>query len=145
MDTDPYSLSNLRDIVVPDPPPLWPPAPGVWVALGVVLLAIVLAGWWWRTVRRRNAHRTAGLLLLAEARTAHDVSVTMKRVALSVFPREQVASLYGEDWAAFLHSTCPQQDFAQLAATDAGAEASREIVGLATTWIRNHRLPEATK
>lgn len=143
MDTDQYSLTNLRDIVVPDPPPLWPPAPGMWVALGVVLLAVLLAGWWLRSARRRHAHRRAGLLLLNEARTAYDVSVVMKRVALSVFPREQVASLYGDDWATFLHTSCPNQDFLQLVAAEASAEADRELVELAATWIRHHRVPGA--
>lgn len=144
MDADQYSLSNLQDIVVPDPPSLWPPAPGVWVALGTILLALLLAGWWWRTIRRRNAHRRAGLMLLGEARTAYDVSVVIKRVALSVFPREQVASLYGDDWATFLHTTCPKRDFQALAATAASADANQELLELATTWIRHHRVPATT-
>ena len=37
MPEDPASLQNLHDIVVPKPPPIWPPAPGVWVLLVIGL------------------------------------------------------------------------------------------------------------
>ncbi len=142
MDNHQYSLSKLRDIVLPDPPPLWPPAAGAWVALGMVVIAAILIGMRLHTARRRNAYRRAGLLLLSNAETAHDVSVTLKRVALAVFPRDKVASLYGDDWAAFLHETCPSRNFASMVKTDPSAEYGEEIVELAGTWIRQHRVPQ---
>ena len=52
-----------------------------------------------RQARKRDAYRRAGLALLDGVSTVHDVSVVLKRVALAAYPREQVASLYGEDWA----------------------------------------------
>lgn len=142
MDSDQYNLNNLRDIVIPDPPPFWPPAPGVWVALGIVVVMVLLVGWRLHAVRKRNAYRKSGLLLLRSAETAHDVSVVVKRVALAVFPREQVASLYGEGWVAFLHRTCPRSYFAALVTSDASAKADEELVELAGIWIRHHRVPE---
>ncbi len=142
MDSDQYSLSNLRDIVLPDPPPLWPPAAGVWVVLGMVVIAVILIGIRLRAARRRNAYRRTGLLLLSSAETAYDVSVTLKRVALAVFPREKVASLYGDDWVAFLHETCPGRDFAAMVKTDPSTEYGEEIVELAGTWIRHHQVPQ---
>jgi hypothetical protein len=142
MDSDQYSLNNLRGIVIPDPPPFWPPAPGMWVALGMVVVMVLLVGWRWHAVRKRHAYRKAGLLLLRSAETAHDVSVVVKRVALAVFPREQVASLYGEAWIAFLHSTCPRSYFSALVTSDASAKADEELVELADIWIRHHRVLE---
>ena len=141
MNTDPNSLSNLRDIVVPDQPPFWPPAPGVWIALVIVVATMLLVGWHLHTARKRNAYRKAGLLLLKNARTSYDVSVIMKRVALAVFPREQVASLYGADWAAFLHRTCPGSYFLPMVASNASAPPDPEAIKLANTWIRCHRVP----
>jgi len=141
MESDQYSLNNLSDIVVPDAPPFWPPAPGVWVVLAMLLLAILFAGWRLHTARKQNAYRKAGLLLLGDVKTAHDVSVIMKRVALAVFPREQVASLYGDDWAEFLHKTCPRCSFLAISTTDASTRADHELVRLASTWIRHHRIP----
>jgi len=143
MDNESYSLSNLRDIVVPDAPPFWPPAPGMWVALGLVVLALLFVGARAYMARQRNAYRRAGLLLLGDAATAHDVSVIMKRVALAAFPREQVASLYGEKWVAFLRATCPRGHFPETIMTDAGAEPDPALVALAGTWIRHHRVPES--
>ena len=142
MDGDPFSLDKLRDIVVPDPPPLWPPAPGMWLAICTVLFVVLVAGWLIHSVWKRNVYRKAGLMLLSEAKTVHDVSVVMKRVALAAFPREQVASLYGDDWATFLHKTCPEGDFSSLITVGAGAQSSRELVDLAGIWIRDHQVPD---
>jgi len=139
---DQYSLSNLRDIVIPEPPPLWPPAPGAWVALGMALAIATVIAWRVHAGRKRNAYRKAGLLLLSRAATVYDVSVVLKRVALAAFPREQVASLCGDDWAAFLHKTCPRQMFEELVTSDAGTESDEDLVEMARTWIRHHRVPE---
>lgn len=141
MDGNQYSLSNLRDIFIPEPPPLWPPAPGVWVLLGMIFVVLLLVGWYVYSVRKRNAYRKAGLALLQNAATAHDVAVVVKRVALAAFPREQVASLYGEDWIAFLDDSCPGSHFTAMLMRDANAEPGAELIALADTWIRHHRVP----
>lgn len=144
MDENQHSLSNLRDIFIPDAPPFWPPAAGAWVALGLVAAILLLVAWRLHTVRNRYAYRKAGLLLLPGAETVYDVSVVLKRVALAVFPRAQVASLYGDDWAAFLHKTCPRSYFRMLVSSDSGAAPGEDLVELASTWIRHHRVPKAT-
>lgn len=135
------SLENLRDIVVPDPPPLWPPAPGVWVLLIVVLAVATALFLLWRRVRARNAYRRAGLALLKTARTTNDVNVILKRVALAAFPRPMVASLYGDEWFAFLDGTCRRARFSSLGEIDADAEVSAKLRSEACTWIRHHRAP----
>jgi hypothetical protein len=142
VDTDPYSLSNLRGIVVPDAPPFWPLAPGAWIALGVILVIAVFVIWRIRERLARNAYRKAGILLLAKAETVHDVSVTLKRVALAAFPREAVASLYGNEWTAFLRQTCPREHFQALTEIGAHAPADAKLIELATAWIQHHRVPD---
>ena len=140
MPQDSASLQNLRDIVVPDPPPLWPPAPGVWVLI-VIALAVVIALilMWWRS-RARNAYRRAGLALLENARTIRDINIILKRVALAVWPRREVAPLYGDEWVSFLDHTCPRTRFASLGMIEDGAESSVELRRQARTWIRSHRV-----
>jgi hypothetical protein len=133
------SLTNLRDIAVPEPPPLWPPDPGVWV-LVIVAAAVIaaLAIFLWRRWKD-NAYRRAGIALLEDARTNRDVNIALKRVALAVFPRPEVAPLYGDDWAAFLDACCTRVRFAGAERTPDDAEASRELRSMAGTWIRRHR------
>jgi hypothetical protein len=135
------SLSNLHDIVVPAPPPLFPPAPGVWILL-IIAVAVVLAlALWWRRARARNAYRRAGLTLLKNARTAREVNIVVKRVALAAFPRSTVAPLWGDAWVAFLDRTCRRARFSSLEEVDADAEASSMMRSMAGTWIQRHDAP----
>ena len=53
---------------------------------------------------QRNAYRRAALQELATA-DAGAISAILKRTALAAFPREQVASLSGAEWLAFLDRT----------------------------------------
>jgi hypothetical protein len=110
--------------------------------LGIVTAVVLIVCWRLQAVWRHNAYRRAGLALLEGARTVNDISVLLKRVALAVFPREQVASLYGEGWVAFLHRTCPRSYFSALVTSDASAKADEELVELADIWIRHHHVPE---
>ena len=136
-----YSLDNLRDIVVPESPPPWPPAPEVWLLLVAVIAVVAIFLYQRRRQRRANAYRRAGLALLHQAGTVHEISVILKRVALAAFPREQVASLYGEDWSAFLRQTCARRDFSPLVQAIPDTPASKKVRRLAAAWIRHHRVP----
>ena len=136
---DPASLSNLRDIVVPDPPSAWPPAEGVWIVAVVVVAILVMSFTAWRRARAASAYRRAGLGLVEEARTSRDLTVALKRVALAAFPRPVVAPLHGPDWVGFLESTCPSTKFEALDSSLPEADASREQLELARKWIRHHR------
>lgn len=132
-------LENLRDIVVPEPPPLWPPAPGVWVLLVVAVALAAALFLWWRRARARNAYRRAGLALLETARTTREVTVILKRVALAAFPRPMVASLYGDEWVAFLDGSCRRARFSTLGELEVSDEASADLRSAATIWIKHHR------
>jgi len=140
MNSEQYSLSNLRDIVLPHAPGLWPLAPGAWVAMGILAAVLLVICWLWLTSHKRNAYRRAGQLLLNNVKTVHDISVLLKRVALAVFPREQVASLYGIDWVDFLKQTCPESHFSETDLTASSDEADNELIKQAGYWIRHHRV-----
>jgi len=103
----------LRDIHLPDPVSWWPPAPGWWLLVGLLLLLLVtgalLLRRWRRRGRLRRFARRSLERVFAEHRRHGDsqrllreLSVLLRRIALSYFPRIQVASLSGEAWLGFL-------------------------------------------
>jgi hypothetical protein len=106
MNADPGSLENLHDLVMPVPVPWWPPAPG-WVIVSAVL--VVVLGWWLiRAIQhwQSNSYRREALVLLGKIDGSEaELPTLIKRVALSAYPRERVASLTGEQWLAFLDQT----------------------------------------
>lgn len=140
MDKDPASLSNLRDIVLPDPVGLWPPGPGGLILLALLLFCLGIAGYCWYRRWKADRYRRAGLFLLAEVTTERDVSVVLKRVALAAYPREQVASLYGREWLDFLNRTCPGTHFEETFLNNPNGPAVLKSLETAKSWIKHHHL-----
>jgi hypothetical protein len=165
--SDPASLANLYDIIVPQPVSLWPLAPGwyglAWVAL--VVLA-VWAGWRLRQWRLNRYRRVALAELDQLEAAARDPSrrlavlgalpTLVKRVALAVWPRETVASLSGPSLLAFLDATGqtqafqvgPGKDLPMLAYdTKTAAALDDEHIALlfdaVREWIKRHHTPSS--
>ncbi|CAA6697383.1 Unannotated [Lentimonas sp. CC19] len=106
-------------------------------------MLLITVVWSITQARRRNAYRRAGLTLLESATTVDEINVVLKRVALAVFPREQVAALHGEDWIQFMQATCPGEQFAPLSQSDEATPATESIRASARTWIRKHQTQPA--
>jgi Domain of unknown function (DUF4381) len=157
MNADPGSLENLHDLVMPVPVPWWPPPLG-WVVVSAAL--IMLLGWWLiRAIRhwQSNSYRREALVLLEKIdRSGAELPILIKRVALSAYPRERVASLTGEQWQAFLDQTGHTDAFTKGAGRrlarlayepqQAASLSTTELNGLRTAvrdWILRHR-PEET-
>lgn len=132
------SLQNLHDIVVPTAPGWWPFAAGLWVAIVIVALALLFVGYRFYRNWKRNSYRRAGLLLLPDVATEYEVSVVLKRVALAAYPREQVASLFGAEWVAFLQQTCSRSTFKDDFAREQNRAVSPELMAAAAAWIKHH-------
>lgn len=106
------ALANLRDIHLPEAGGWWPPAPGWWILLALLLLSPLL----WRAWRKRTRNPVYRRAALAELQTHYReyqssgngqlfvqaTSALLKRVALQCYSTEQVASLSGSQWSAFL-------------------------------------------
>lgn len=122
MNTDAISLDRLHDIILPAPVPWWPPAPGWYWVLGLVVVIVLTALikgliHWQHNRYRREAlaelalqaaalenpeHRPRALLGLAEL---------LKRTAVTAFQREYVATLTGPKWFEFLDHTAKGSNF----------------------------------
>lgn len=150
---DPASLDRLHDIVLPDPASWWPLAPA-WYVLGLFIVVFVASlTWLWVSHWRRNAYRRAGLAELAQLAAhaeqpdaARRLAELVKRVALTIYPRERVASLSGDAWLKFLDASANTAVFATGpgARLEAGYEPgdqspSPELFQAVRYWIQHHR------
>lgn len=101
----------LRNIHLPDPIGWWPVAPGWWILMAMAVLLIVFSSWWWRRMRRfaikkyavREFFRLKNDPNLTSQQRIEILSALLRRICISIYPREQVASLTGQDWLNFLN------------------------------------------
>ncbi len=163
MSADPTSLDRLHDFVAPPPVPWWPPAPG-WYYVLALLLGLALVA----TVRgfirwQRNRYRREALAEFArQEKRLHDpaqrvaalaaLSELLKRTALTAYPRGEVASLTGGAWFDFLDTTGDTTAFrasvgGKLAAAaydpitvlDMGDSEAALLAASVRDWIRHHQ------
>lgn len=105
-------LAQLRDIHLPPPVSLWPPAPGWWLLAALLLIvAIGLPLWLWLRHRRRHWRWAKAELATIEKTLAAGADVRplllalaslLRRRALAIEPASAVAVLQGEAWQGYL-------------------------------------------
>ncbi len=152
-------LAQLRDIHLPAPIGWWPLAPGWYLLLILVLLlggfaAIFLGRWYLNGRARRQALALLSVFQQQYQKesnreiSAARISELLKRVALTYFPREKVASLQGEDWIVFLNETSKNLNFnevyKELLELPYQAQAEGDLDKLfhfARIWISQRRGP----
>ena len=157
-------LDQLKDIHTPDAIGLWPLAIGWYLIAAFLIAALVLVGViLWRR-RQQNAYRRAALRecddIEREITAGSDcraaairIATLLKRTALSVFPRAEVAPLSGDAWILFLESKASEARFS-IASSQLLVEVSfrqnppdnqSDVVRLldeARRWIRKHQRPD---
>ncbi len=115
---------ELRDIHLPDANLWWPPAPGWWISL----LLIVLLLWLLPRLLRWLRHKPLKSLSIKELERIRleyrqgmddkavlkEVAALLRRVAISFCGREQSAAITGEQWLAQLQLLAPQQSFSEV-------------------------------
>lgn len=115
---DPSALP-LRDIHLPEPIGWWPPAIGWWIVAVLILLIIVASIWLFKRVTRKTAIKSAKKLLLKIQQDSYlddhtkliQMSILIRRTAISIFPRAEVASLTGNAWLEFLDNSIQDTQF----------------------------------
>jgi hypothetical protein len=159
---DPASLANLHDIIVPEAVSWWPLASGSYAIASVMLIIsawfIARSAYRWR----RNAYRRNALTQLQQlkatispetaASVLGELATLMRRVALTVYPRSQIAGLTGDAWLNFLDESAATTQFAndngrRLMSAAYGTHASiatsdaEKLVELVEHWVIQHRGP----
>lgn len=120
--TDPQKLP-LRDVHFPTHISWWPFAPGWWIILAVVLIAAGIIWWWYRRKRKimASAVRAARIefgYIREQYESDNDalslvkeLSILLRRLCVSIFPRTDSASLTGDRWLEFLDRPLPSSQF----------------------------------
>ncbi len=167
--TDPASLQNLNDIVLPAAVGWWPLAGGWYFLLGLLLIAFAWLAY--RSFQRwiGNRYRRAALLelqLLAKGiksasnreTSLRQLPILLKRTALSAYPRGQVASLTGKDWFCFLNSKLKKPVFTDsvsitlqnisystgdLSAID--SQIALALIDASRQWLKHHQIGNRPK
>ena len=117
---EPQSL-NLKDIHLPDAITWWPPAIGWWGLLVAIPLLCFATIWLYKFITRRTALKTAKKQLLAikkdkatqDSQKLQQLSELVRRVAISISPRSESASLTGQAWLTYLDQTVKGQPFTE--------------------------------
>ena len=152
----PALMELMHDLVWPDAIAMWPQTSGWWVLAGWLLAVLLVLLRHWRTHRVANRYRREALAQLRviaayagerPTEAAAQIAALLKRTALAVYPRTQVASLYGPAWEAFLRESAPGDVAVSKAAALLASAAYRDnidasaLVRPARRWIEAHRAP----
>jgi len=146
-----FSQIPLKPMQQPDAISGWPLAPGWWLLLALSLLVAFALWRYWKKRSadpRRFALQALKQIEIQHAQASDDRAALMacnallKRSALSLFPRQDVAALAGERWLAFLLAQsrgCEPQQLALL--VDGPYRATIELEGSALfaacrQWIK---------
>lgn len=151
-------LAQLRDIHLPAALELWPPAPGWWILAALAVAALLVGIWFLFRRWQKQAYRRESLKELEtlyeryvadqdHAAYLSGYSGLLKRVALTRYPRAEVASLSGEAWVRFLDESANTDEFSMgagqaLVASGYQREALVDVARLHTLarfWIKEHK------
>ena len=132
-------LANLKDIHLPPPVSLWPPAPGWWIlAVLLILFFFISAVWIFRQHKKRKP-KTEALRILKDLQILYqsskdevvslrNLSNLLRRTALTFYDNNEVASLQGSSWLEFLDKTGKTKEFTKGAGKVLGNEVFQQKV-----------------
>ncbi len=157
-------LANLKDIHLPTAVSWWPLAPGWWALLALFLLMIALAVYLYIRSQRKTAQEIIidqALHLfhqlqqqsLAPKTLIMELSELLRRTAISLYGRDEIANLAGDDWLHFLNKQGSTKAF-----TDGVGRALAEqpyrpdvdynrkaLLGLTDNWLKKQLLSASEK
>ena len=109
----------IKDIHLPESISWWPPAIGWWILTLLIPVTIAILIWLYKRITRKTAIRVAKKYLAAikqdiardDFQKLCDLSVLVRRTAISHYPRSETAGLVGKQWLAFLEKPMNDKRF----------------------------------
>jgi len=150
----PTAQLPLKDIHLPEAIGWWPPAIGWWLLVVLIALLIVFLYWFYKRLTRKSAIRAAkkNLAIIKENpaldnnQKLRELSILVRRVAISLSPRSEAASLTGQQWLAFLDKSLTGAPFSegcgQLLAdapyrnTQPTEQEISQLISLCEDWLK---------
>lgn len=149
----------LNKILEPAPVSFWPPQPGWYVVLAIVILIIGYGIYKFVQHKKKNAYRSLAVKALDNITNIQPLSSRinatnniLKACALNAFKRETIAKLYGKEWVDFLNSTSSAATFKanqeQLlqsviyenpSNSELTEDETNEFLNLCKQWIKTHK------
>jgi len=159
----PTTQLPLKDIHLPEAIGWWPPAIGWWLLAILIPLLIAVLYWFYKRLTRKTAIKTAKKNLatikenpaLDNNQKLRELSMLVRRVAITVSPRTEAASLTGHQWLEFLDKSLTGAPFSegcgQLLA-DAPYRNTlpteleiSQLISLCENWLKAQTLPAKRK
>ena len=147
----------LKDLHLPEAIGWFPPALGWWLVIVLIPLLGALLYWFYKRLTRKTALKEAKKLLITIKASTMDnqqklaeLSALLRRVAISITPRAQIAGLTGAAWLAFLDSSLKDAPFTSGAGqclADAPYRQSApsdteisQLIGLCENWLKAQKI-----
>jgi hypothetical protein len=155
--TNPFELP-LRDIHIPEAISWWPLAIGWWITMLVIPMLLWISFLIYKRLTRKTAIKTAKKLLAelkqdktkTDTQKIIDISALIRRVTISVSPREECASLTGLTWLEYLDKSVKDQGFTQgvgrcladVSYRKSPAENINilELINLTERWLKSQKI-----
>ncbi|MGH8551015.1 MAG: DUF4381 domain-containing protein [Methylococcales bacterium] len=148
----------LRDWHEPTAVGWWPPAPAWWILMISSIFLLAAGLWLWRHLTRVTVRKLARKEMeclkqapeLSDSDRVQQLSILIRRVCLSVYPRSEIARLTGKEWLQLLDKTLDEPSFSEGPGKvlidapyrkDAGVDCE-SLFKLCERWIET--LPEST-
>lgn len=114
---DNFSGIPIRDIHLPEPVSWWPPAPGWWLLISILIVGIAITGllrYRLKKIRMRKAalQQLADMIQVYQTRGdalgfVRELSKFLRVVSLHHYQAEHSASISGDKWLRFLDRQLP--------------------------------------
>lgn len=144
----------LRDIHIPEAIGWWPPAIGWWLLMVLMPLLLGLLLWLHKRLTRKTALKTARKMLktlkndpsMDDLTKIAELSALLRRVAISIDTRAEVAGLTGQNWLRYLDGSVKGTPFSegpgrvfldtQYQKAAPSGLAIRDVLQLCEDWLK---------